>query len=98
MVHDVQRLAQIGNMLLEQQEEQCRAELEIELIFLQCKIGKITQADQQKRLSELLDTIEKTNSNLYDVLIGDEIRPSRVQEIKNKVIPPIHVVGYHTKR
>jgi len=109
MVHDVQRLAEIKKLLSPDnlelsrmsffEGEKTKAEWEIERIFLQLKLRKITQEDSRRKLSGFLGNLEKSMPDVYHSLVGDEIKPSKVQEIRNDVMPPIIYGGrYYAKR
>lgn len=78
--------------------EKTKAELEIEQIWLKFKIGMITQTEQQRELSKKFDDLEKGKPDVYAWLVDVDSGQSRAQQIRGKVIPPIRISGYHTKR
>lgn len=81
-----------------QELEQTRTALEIESIWLQFKLGIITQADKQKLLTGKFDELKETKPNVYTWLIDEnEHGLSMAEKIRDKVIPPTHVGGYYTK-
>ena len=102
------RLAQIGSRLSGDptlfianlmEREQTRAELEIEQIWLQRKLGFITEGQQQQLLSREFNKLEKGKPDVYNWLVGTDLHgPTRAQQIRDRVIPPIRIAGYPTKR
>lgn len=103
------RLAQIEELLspdnqslsiLNAQElEQTRTGLEIERIWLQFKFSIITTAEKQQLLTSKFDELEQANPDVYQWLFSEnEHGLSMAQRIRDKVIPPIRVAGYYTKR
>jgi hypothetical protein len=81
------------------QQEQNRAELEIEEIWLKFKLGIIKQAEQQRSLAEKFNDLEKGKPDVYHWLTDTDFHgPSRAQQIRTKVIPPIYIGKFHTKR
>jgi len=103
-----QRLEEIGNFLSPEdltlasmqhpQQEQTRAELEIEQMWLQLKLGMITQEQQRQLLTSKFDELEKGKADVYHWLVDNANGPSRAQQIRDKVMPPIRIAGYYTKR
>ena len=75
-----------------------RASLEIEQIWLKYKLGISTQAEQQSGLSKKFDDLEKGMPAVYDWLTKIDNGPSKAQQIRDKVIPPIRIAGFPTKR
>ncbi|MBU1326936.1 hypothetical protein KKG44_04890 [Patescibacteria group bacterium] len=102
------RLAELGKLLSPDNgtlsrmnaydREQTRAELEIEQIWLQLKCGLITQEQRNQLLSSKFDELEKAKPDVYHELVKNDHGLSIAQQIRNRVIPPIHVGGYYTKR
>ncbi len=104
-----ERLEEIGKLLspddtslslLNAQElGQTRTGLEIEQIWLQFKLGMITPAEKQQLLANKFDELEKSNPDVYQWLVsGSEHGLSMAERIRDKVMPPIRVEGYYTKR
>lgn len=81
-----------------QEREQTRAELEIEQIWLQYKCGLITQEQQNQLLSSKFDELEKARPDVYHELVRNDHGLSIAQQIRNRVISPIRIGGYYTKR
>jgi len=102
------RLAEIGTRLSGDptlsianlmEREQTRAELEVEQLWLQLKLGFISQGQQQQLLSREFNKLEKGMPDVYNWLVGIDLHgPTRAQQIREKVIPPIRIAGYSTKR
>jgi len=104
-----QRLAEIEELLspdnqslsvLNAQElEQTRTGLEIEHIWLQLKLGSITQPEKEQLLKSKFDELEQANPDMYQWLVSkNEQGLSMAERIRDKVIPPTRVAGYYTKR
>lgn len=73
--------------------------LEIELIWLEFRLLRISQADKDSQLDKKLNELEKEDPDLYDWLTTEsegELAP--LARIRDSVIPPIKMGGYHTKR
>jgi len=81
-----------------QEREQTRAELEIKQIWLQLKLGMITQEQQKQLLTSKFDELENGKADVYHWLVDNAHGPSRAQQIRDNVMPPIRVAGYYTKR
>jgi len=81
-----------------QEREQTRTGLEIEHIWLQLKLDIITQAEKERLLADKFDELEKHKPSLYRWLTENEHGLSMAKQIRNKVMPPIRVTGYYTKR
>lgn len=81
-----------------QEREQTRTGLEIEHIWLQLRLGIITPAEKQRLLAGKFDELEKHKSSLYRWLTENEHGLSMAERIRDKVMPPIRVAGYYTKR
>ena len=92
--HDKSPLSVLSGLEL----EKTKAELEIEQIWLRFKTGMITQADQQRELSKKFDDLEKGKPDVYNWLVDISGGPSRAQQIRNKVVPPVRIAGHHTTR
>ena len=102
------RLAEIGNRLSgdptlsimnPMEREQTRAELEIEQIWLQRKLGFITEGQQQQLLSREFNKLEAGKPDIYNWLVATDLHgPTRAQQIRDRVIPPIRIAGFHTNR
>ena len=104
-----QRLEEIGEFLspdntslsfLNAQElEQTRTTLEIEGIWLQCRLGIITQPEKQQLLTSKFDELEQTKPDVYQWLVAkSEHGLSMAEQIRDKVFPPTRFAGYYTKR
>ena len=104
-----QRLAEIEELLspdnqslsvLNAQElEQTRTGLEIEHIWLQFKLGSISQPEKERLLKSKFDELEQANPDMYQWLVSkNEQGLSMAERIRDKVIPPTRVAGYYTKR
>ena len=102
-LEQIEELLTPGNtslsLLNNEEREQTRNGLEIELIWLQFKLGRITQVEKQQALSTKFDELEKVNPDVYQWLTSrNEQGLSMAERIRDKVIPPIRVAGYYTKR
>lgn len=76
-----------------------RASLEVEAVWLQFKSGRMSSSNRQSTLTRLLDNMEKTQPEVYRWLtIEGKDGVSPLTEIRDKVIPPVKIAGYHTKR
>ncbi|MFA4827245.1 MAG: hypothetical protein WC596_03290 [Candidatus Shapirobacteria bacterium] len=76
-----------------------KASLEIEKIWLRFKTGKISGSERQSNLGRTLNYWETNNHEVFDQLTqenGDGI--TLLAGIRNRVIPPINIGGFHTKR
>lgn len=76
-----------------------RASLEIEKIWLRFKTGKISGSERQSNLGRTLNYWEINNHEVFDQLTqenGDGI--TLLAGIRNRVIPPINIGGFYTKR
>lgn len=82
-----------------QEREQTRTGLEIEQIWLQLKFGMITQAEKEKLLSSKFDELEQAKPDVYRWLTSrNEHGLSMAERIRDKVMPPIRIAGFHAKR
>lgn len=87
------------SVMNDQEREQTRTGLEIEHIWLELKLGIITQADKERSLSGMFDGLEKDNPDVYNWLVArNDHGLSMAERIRDKVMPPVYVGGYHTKR
>ncbi|MDP2860831.1 MAG: hypothetical protein Q8N98_03915, partial [bacterium] len=87
------------SVLNAREPEQTRTGLEIEGIWLRFKLGSITQPEKQQLLTRKFDGLKQANPDVYQWLVsknGDGL--SVAERIRDKVMPPTHVAGYHTKR
>jgi len=76
-----------------------RASLEIEKIWLRFKTGKISGSERQSNLGRTLNYWEINNHEVFDQLTqenGDGI--TLLAGIRNRVIPPINIGGFYTKK
>lgn len=75
------------------------ASLEIERIWLEFKVGDISADERNSRFQKKLDDWGTSNPDVFDLLTrvnGSGV--NRLAEIRDKVIPPIKIGGFHTKR
>ncbi len=87
------------SIMNDQEREQTRTGLEIERIWLQFKFSMITPVEKQRLLAGKFDELEKTKPDLYNWLVArNEDELSMAERIRDKVMPPIRVAGYYTKR
>ncbi len=103
-----QRLADIGMLLSPDnvsmsmknpaERERMQAELEIEQIWLQLKLGIISPDEQKQLLSGKFDELEQMKPGVYKQLVASDHGMSVAQQIRDKVMPLIRIAGYHTKR
>ena len=81
------------------EREQTRASLELEQIWLELKCGMINREEHSQLLQQKFTELENGMPDVYHWLTDMHLRnPSRAQQIRDKVIPPIHIGGYYTKR
>jgi hypothetical protein len=81
------------------EREQTRAELEVEQLWLQLKLGFISQGQQQQLLSREFNKLEKGKPGVYNWLVGTDFHgPTKAQQIRDKWFPPIRIAGFTTKR
>ncbi len=81
------------------EREQTRVGLEIERVWLQNKFEIITKADRQKFVSDLLTKLEQSNPGVYKWLtFRNGTERTMLEKIRDKVMPPIRVEKYYTKR
>jgi len=76
-----------------------RASLEVERIWWKFKAGEISSEGREKEFNETLKRWEESNQKVFIELTkenGDGI--TRLAKIRDKVIPPLTIGGYHTKR
>jgi len=99
----VGRLKYIRSLLdLERSEEwspEEKASLEIELIWLEFRTGKITSEERQSCLQKKLDVWEKEEPDLFNWLIGGNgngLNP--LSRIRDTVIPSRGERSYFSKR
>lgn len=86
-------------LLAPMESEQTRASLEIEKIWLQLKCGMIKQDEHSQLLQQKFTDLEKKMPDVYHWLTDMNLDTlSRAQQIRNKVIPPIRIEGFYTKR
>lgn len=79
--------------------EQIRVSLEIEQIWLKFRLEHISQAKRQSLLQKKLDKLEREDPDLLEWLTtSDEDDEALLGSIRNRVIPPIRVKGFYTKR
>lgn len=73
--------------------------LRVELIWLEFRLERITQAKRQSQLQGLLNGLEVENPEVFQWLTGeDEEGKTELARIRNQVIPPIDIKGFYTKR
>lgn len=80
------------------ERERMQAELEIEQIWLQLKLGIISPDEQKQLLSGKFDELEQMKPGVYKQLVASDHGMSVAQQIRDKVMPLIRIAGYHTKR
>ncbi len=105
-----QRLAYIDQLLSpddptlsdlnDQEREQTQTGVEIERIWLQLKLGRITQEEKKRLLAGKFDELERDKPGVYNWLVARDKHGglSMAERIRDKVMPPTRVEGYHTKR
>lgn len=83
-----------------QELEQTRAGLEIEQIWIRYKLGIISSVEEKNRLLQTkFNELEQTKPGTYQWLTSRDDRGlSMAERIRDKVMPPIRVAGFHTKR
>jgi len=80
----------------DQEREQIRTGLEIEHIWLQSKLGTITSAEKERSFAGIFNGLKKAKPDVYNWLVAtNEDGLSMLEQIRNKVFPPIHVGGYY---
>lgn len=86
-------------LLAPMEREQTRAILEIEKIWLQFKCGMIKQDEHSQLLQQKFTELENGKPDIYHWLTDMQLDTlSRVQQIRNKVFPPVRIGGFYTKR
>lgn len=100
---EINRLLSPNDMTLalmdDSERARTKAGLEIEQLWIQNKFELITTAERQHKLSEILVKLEGSNKDVYSWLTnrnGND--PTMLEKIRDKVMPPIRVAGYYTKR
>lgn len=95
------RLVEVGN-LLEREDGLSpseKASLKIEVIWLEFRLERITQAERQSRLQTLLNRLEEKEPEVYNWLIDENENGSTpLAQIRDIVLPPVKIGGYYTKR
>jgi hypothetical protein len=87
------------SIMTDQEREQTLTGLKIERIWLQLKLGIITQPEKQSSLAGIFNEAEKKKSGVYDWLDArNKDGLSMKERIRDKVFPPIYVGKYYTKR
>jgi hypothetical protein len=92
---DSQTLSEMTDL----ERDQTRTGLEIERIWLLLRLGIINKDDKQRSFAGIFDELEKTKIGVYNWLVArNEHGLSMAERIRDKVMPPIRVAGYYTKR
>lgn len=93
------RLGEVSALLEDETlESKDRISLEVEQIFLLCRVGKIDQSERQSRHDRLLKRLQVENAELLDYLMREESGTTPFGEIRDRIFPPSKIAGYHTKR
>lgn len=75
------------------------ASLRAEKVWLQFRLGRITQAERQSHLQRMLNSLEDEQPDVFRWLTEeDDEGLSPFVRIRDKVIPPSKAGGYYTKR
>ena len=81
------------------ERDQTRTGLEIERLWLQLKLGIITQPEKQQSLEGICNELKEYKPDVYNWLFAeDQHGLSMVKRIRDKIFPPIYVGQYYTKR
>jgi hypothetical protein len=73
--------------------------LRVEVIWLEFRLERISQAKRQSQLRKLLNGLEVENPLVFQWLTGeDEEGKTELARIRDQIIPPIEIKGFHTKR
>jgi hypothetical protein len=87
------------SIMNDQEREQTLTSLEIERLWLQLKLGIITQAEKQQSLEGICKELKENKPDVYNWLFAEDKQGlSMVRRIRDKVFPPIYVGQYYTKR
>jgi hypothetical protein len=87
------------SIMNDQEREQTLTSLEIERLWLQLKLGIITQAEKQQSLEGICKELKENKPGVYNWLFAEDKQGlSMVRRIRDKVFPPIYVGQYYTKR
>lgn len=87
------------SMMTDPELDQTRTGLEIERTWLQLKLGIITPAEKEQSLAGIFEEVEKNKPEVSGWLNArNEHGLSMKERIRDKVMPPIRVAGYYTKR
>jgi len=80
----------IGSEVSSQLAPRERASLEIEAIWLEFRIGKITSEERQRCLQDKLDIWKKKEPDLFEWLVCQEDnQPNPLSRIRDRIIPPL---------
>jgi len=76
-----------------------KVSLEIELIWLKFRLERITPAERQSLLQKKLNALEQESPEIFNWLTTEaENGFAPLARIRDSVMPPIEIKGYHTKR
>lgn len=76
-----------------------RASLEVEKIWLKFKVGDISADERSSRFQKKLNDLETSSPDVFDLLIRENGSGfTLLAKIRDKVIPPTEIGGFHTKR
>jgi len=76
-----------------------KVSLEIELIWLRFRLERITPAERQSLLQKKLNALEQESPEIFNWLTTEnESGFAPLARIRDSVMPPIEIKGYHTKR
>lgn len=76
-----------------------KVSLEIELIWLKFRLERITPAERQSLLQKKLNALEQESPEIFNWLTTEnESGFAPLARIRDSVMPPIEIKGYHTKR
>lgn len=82
-----------------EERERTKVGLEVEHIWLEFRLGIITSAEKQSKLAVKFDEVWLDNEDRFNWLTSkNEHGVSMAEKIRDKVIPPMRVAGYYTKR
>lgn len=77
-----------------------KASLEVERIWLKFKVGDISERKRLAEVDSILDNLSRKNPEVHKSLtkLNGDGMTTRLVEIRDRVIPPIKIGGFHTKR
>lgn len=73
--------------------------LGMEEVWLEFRLGRITQAERQSAIQRGLNTLEKEQPDIYNWLMGEDPNgETELARIRDRVFPPKRIGGYRVKR